>query len=161
MAATYRVGEGYDIHRLEKGRPLRLGCIEIPCEFGPLGHSDGDVLAHALCDALLGALALGDIGAHFPPGDPRWQGVDSKHFVSHAAALTRSRGARVANVDATVVLEKPKLAPHIPEMRRTLATLLDCGVDAVSVKAKTAEGLGPIGEGRAVEAYVVVCLELG
>jgi 2-C-methyl-D-erythritol 2,4-cyclodiphosphate synthase len=160
MAATYRVGEGYDIHRLEKGRPMRVGCIEIPCEFGPLGHSDGDVLAHALCDALLGALALGDIGAHFPPSDPRWHGADSKQFVAHAAALAHARGARVANMDSTIVLEKPKLARHIPEMRRVLADLLGCELSVVSVKAKTAEGLGPVGEGRAVEAHVVVCLEL-
>jgi len=139
---------------------MRLGCVEIPCDFGPLGHSDGDVLAHALCDALLCALALGDIGAHFPSDDPRWRGADSKQFVSHAATLVRSRGGRISNVDATIVLEKPKLAPHIPEIRRSLAALLGCEASRVSVKAKTAEGLGAIGEGRAVEARVVVCLEV-
>jgi len=159
MAATYRIGEGYDIHRLEPGRAMRLGCVEIPCEFGPLGHSDGDVLAHALCDAVLGALALGDIGAHFPSNDPRWQGADSDRFVRHAVSLARSLGARVVNVDATVVLERPKLAPYVTEMRDTLAAIVGCEASAVSVKAKTADGIGAIGEGRAIEARVVVLVE--
>lgn len=160
MAATYRVGEGYDVHRLEEGRTLRLGCVTIPCGFGPLGHSDGDVLAHALCDAILGALALGDIGSHFPPHDARWAGTDSRRFLEHAVTLARDRGAEVANVDATVVLERPKLAPYIAAIRDELAAVFGCASSEVSVKAKTAEGLGPIGEGRAIEARAVVLLRL-
>jgi 2-C-methyl-D-erythritol 2,4-cyclodiphosphate synthase len=158
MSATGRIGEGYDIHRLEKGRPMRLGCVSIPADFGPLGHSDGDVLAHALCDAVLGALALGDIGAHFPNDDPRWKDADSRTFLAHAVRLAHWRGLRVVNADATVVLERPKLAPYIAEIRRTLAEVLRCRPEAVSVKAKTAEGLGPIGEGKAIEARAVVLL---
>ena len=158
MAATYRIGEGYDVHKLEPGRSLKVGCVNIPAPFGALGHSDGDVLAHALCDAILGALALGDIGAHFPPTDERWRGADSRRFVEHAVALARARGAHVVNVDATIVLERPKLALHIEEMRRALAGLCGCDPGDVSVKAKTAEGLGPIGEGKAIEARAVVLL---
>jgi 2-C-methyl-D-erythritol 2,4-cyclodiphosphate synthase len=155
----YRIGEGYDIHRLEKGRPMRIGCIEVPCDFGPLGHSDGDVLAHALCDALLGALALGDIGRFFPPQDEQWRGADSRVFLAYAARLLRTRGAKIMNVDATIVLEAPRLAPYVREMRRTLAGVLGCRPSAISVKAKTAEGLGPVGEGKAIEARVVVLVQ--
>jgi 2-C-methyl-D-erythritol 2,4-cyclodiphosphate synthase len=160
MAATYRIGEGYDVHRLEAGRVLKVGCVELPSSAGALGHSDGDVLAHAICDAILGALALGDIGVHFPSADERWRGADSRLFVEHAVNLMRARGARVVNVDATVVLERPKLAPHIAEMRRALAQLLGCDAADVSVKAKTAEGLGAIGEGKAIEARAVVLLSV-
>lgn len=161
MSATSRIGEGYDIHRLERGRPLRLGCVTIPSDFGPLGHSDGDVLAHALCDAILGAIAQGDIGAHFPSDDPRWAGADSRVFLSHAVQLARSMGYGVVNVDATIVLERPKLAPYIKEIRDTLADALHCTWTNVSVKAKTAEGLGPIGEGLAIEARAVVLIDRG
>lgn len=161
MGATYRIGEGYDIHRLAAGRPMRLGCVEIPCEFGPLGHSDGDVLAHAVCDAVLGAIALGDIGAHFPPQDPRWRDADSRRFIVRAVELARENDACVVNVDATVVLERPKLAPYIPEMRRVLAEILGCSPSAVSVKAKTAEGLGAVGEGKAIEARAIVLVRIG
>jgi 2-C-methyl-D-erythritol 2,4-cyclodiphosphate synthase len=155
----YRIGEGYDIHRLEKGRPMRIGCVEIPSEYGPLGHSDGDVLAHALCDALLGALALGDIGTFFPPQDEQWRGADSRVFLAYAARLVRARGAKLMNADATVVLEAPKIAPYIREIRRTLAEGLGCRPANVSFKAKTAEGLGPIGEGRAIEARAIVLVQ--
>jgi len=158
MSATSRIGEGYDIHRLERGRPLRLGCVTIPSDFGPLGHSDGDVLAHALCDAILGAVAQGDIGSHFPNDDPRWAGADSRSFLGHAVRLAHWRGYRVVNADATVVLERPKLAPYIAEIRTTLAAVLRCKPTDVSIKAKTAEGLGPIGEGKAIEARAVVLL---
>jgi 2-C-methyl-D-erythritol 2,4-cyclodiphosphate synthase len=159
-AHMYRIGEGYDIHRLEKGRAMRVGCVEIPCDFGPLGHSDGDVLAHALCDALLGALALGDIGTYFPPTDQRWCNADSRVFLAYATRLMRARGARIVNADATVVLEKPKLAPYVEEMRRTLASILGCKPARVSVKAKTAEKLGPVGEGKAIEARAIVLVEV-
>ena len=155
----YRIGEGYDIHRLEKGRPMRIGCVEIPAESGPLGHSDGDVLAHALCDALLGALALGDIGTFFPPHDEQWRGADSRVFLAYAARMLRARGAKLMNADATVILEAPRLAPYIREMRRTVAGVLGCRPSIISIKAKTAEGLGPVGEGKAVEARVVVLVQ--
>jgi 2-C-methyl-D-erythritol 2,4-cyclodiphosphate synthase len=155
----YRIGEGYDIHRLEKGRPMRIGCVEVPAELGPLGHSDGDVLAHALCDALLGALALGDIGTFFPPQDEQWRGADSRVFLAYAARMLRARGAKLMNADATVVLEAPRLAPYIREMRRTLAGVLGCRASIISIKAKTAEGLGPVGEGKAIEARAVVLVQ--
>jgi 2-C-methyl-D-erythritol 2,4-cyclodiphosphate synthase len=155
----YRIGEGYDIHRLEKGRAMRIGCVEIPCDFGPLGHSDGDVLAHALCDALLGALGLGDIGAYFPSDDERWRGADSRVFLAYAARLMRARRAKLVNADATVILEKPKLAPHIFAIRRALSSVLGCRASQISVKAKTAEKLGPVGEGLAVEARAIVLVQ--
>jgi 2-C-methyl-D-erythritol 2,4-cyclodiphosphate synthase len=160
MGATIRIGEGYDIHRLEKGRPMRIGCVEIPCELGPLGHSDGDVLAHALCDAILGALALGDIGTYFPSEDELWRGADSRVFLAHVSRLARTHGAHILNADATVSLERPRLAPHIADMRRVLSTLLACASSRISIKAKTADGLGPVGEGKAIEARAVVLLEL-
>jgi 2-C-methyl-D-erythritol 2,4-cyclodiphosphate synthase len=156
----YRIGEGYDIHRLERGRVMRVGCVEIPSEVGPLGHSDGDVLAHALCDALLGALGLGDIGTYFPPQDEQWRGADSRVFLAYAARMVRSRGAKIMNTDATVTLERPKLAPYIFEMRRTLSGVLGCRPSHISIKAKTAEGLGAVGEGKAIEARAVVLLQI-
>ncbi len=156
----YRVGEGYDLHRLESGRKLRIGCVDVPASFGSVAHSDGDVLAHAIVDAVLGALGEGDIGRHFPPDDPKWKGADSRVFLAEAARRVTQHGGRIANVDATVVLESPRLAPHVPAMQAELARALGCDAAAVSVKAKSAEGLGAIGEGRAIEARAVVLILL-
>lgn len=156
----YRIGEGFDIHRLETGRKLRIGCVEIPSNVGSVAHSDGDVLAHAIVDAILGALGEGDIGRHFPPSDPRWKDTDSKVFLAEAARLLTVRGGRIANLDSTVILERPKLALHIRAMRVALAAALGCEAGVVSVKAKSAEGLGAIGAGDAVEARAVVLIEL-
>jgi 2-C-methyl-D-erythritol 2,4-cyclodiphosphate synthase len=156
----YRIGEGFDVHRLETGRRLRIGCIDIPSPVGSIAHSDGDVLAHAVVDAILGAIGEGDIGRHFPPTDARWKDVDSSIFLAEAARLLAARGGRILSVDSTVILEHPKLAPHIQAMREALATALGCDVGTVSVKAKSAEGLGAIGAGEAVEARAVVLVEL-
>ena len=156
-----RVGEGYDVHRLVEGRPFRLGLIEIDHDRGPLGHSDGDAVAHALCDALFGAAALGDIGTHFSPRDERWKDADSAAFVRAAAAMLDEHGWTVVNVDITVVTERPRLAPHIASMRAALAAALGCDVERVSVKAKTAEGLGEIGRNEAIEARCVALVESG
>jgi 2-C-methyl-D-erythritol 2,4-cyclodiphosphate synthase len=155
-----RIGEGYDVHRLCTGGPLRVGLVDVPAEVEAVGHSDGDVLAHAICDALLGALGEGDIGRHFPPSEERWRGASSEIFLAEAVRLVNDRGGRVANVDSTVVLERPRLAPHVAEMRGRLAGVLGCPSQCISVKAKTAEGLGPVGEGLALEARVVVLLDL-
>ncbi len=154
-----RIGIGYDSHRLVAGRPLVIGLVRVPFEMGPEGHSDGDVVAHALTDALLGAAALGDIGGHFPNNEARWKDADSRVFLQHTISLLREAGYRPVNVDAVVVLEKPKLASHIGAMRAALAGVLGLPVSAVSVKAKTAEGLGAVGEGRAIEAHAVAAIE--
>ncbi|SRR5579871_859966 len=154
-----RIGIGYDSHRLVMGRPLIIGLVHVAFDYGPEGHSDGDVVAHALTDALLGAAALGDIGRHFPNNDPRWKDADSRLFLTHAVELLKHAGFRPVNVDAVVVLERPKLAPHILTMRQALADALGLPLDAVSVKAKTAEGLGAVGEGRAIEAHAVAMIE--
>ena len=156
----YRIGEGYDVHRLEAGRPLKIGCVDVESPVGSVAHSDGDVLAHAVVDAVLGALAAGDIGRHFPPDDEKWAGADSRVFLAEARRLCSEAGGRIVNVDSTVVLQRPKLAGRIPEMCEALAEALGCAASQVSVKAKTAEGLGPVGEGGAVEARAVVLLEL-
>jgi 2-C-methyl-D-erythritol 2,4-cyclodiphosphate synthase len=156
----YRIGEGFDIHRLEKGRKLRIGCVDIPSPAGSVAHSDGDVLAHAIVDAVLGAIGEGDIGRHFPPSDARWKDADSRIFLAESVRLLAARGGRLVNVDSTVILERPKLAPHIPAMRAALAAALDCAPALVSVKAKSAEALGPIGAGEAVEARAVVLVSL-
>jgi len=156
----YRIGEGFDVHRLETGRRLRIGCVDIPSPAGSVAHSDGDVLAHAVVDAILGAIGEGDIGRHFPPSDERWKGADSKIFLAEAARLLAAHGGRVVNVDSTVILERPKLAPHIPAMTAALAAALGCEASIVSVKAKSAEGLGAIGAGQAVEARAVVLVEV-
>lgn len=152
----FRVGEGWDIHRLAPGRRLLLGGVEVPSDRGEEGYSDGDVLLHAVIDALLGSAALGDIGIHFPPGDPEWKDADSRDLARRARDLVRRAGWRPVNLDCTVVLERPKLAPHREAIRTSLAELLDVDVEAVSFKAKTMEGLGPVGEGRAVEARAVL-----
>ena len=157
----HRTGQGWDIHRIAPGRPLILGGVTIPCEFGLEGHSDADVLAHAITDALLGAAALGDIGMHFPDSDPRWKGSDSLRFLRHARDLTGQAGYRILNVDSTVILERPKLKDYRPAIREKLALTLELDVERVSVKFKTAEGVGPVGEGRAAEAQAVVTLQRG
>jgi 2-C-methyl-D-erythritol 2,4-cyclodiphosphate synthase len=140
------------------GRRLILGGVRIPFPRGPLGHSDGDALAHAICDALLGAAALGDIGRHFPDSSPRWKDASSLDFLGHVAALLAKRGFTIVNVDSTVDLERPKLAPHIERMRAKLAAALGISVDQVSVKAKTGEGIGDVGRGEAVRAEAVALI---
>jgi 2-C-methyl-D-erythritol 2,4-cyclodiphosphate synthase len=154
-----RTGLGWDSHRLAAGRPLILGGVAVPSEFGPEGHSDSDVLAHAITDAILGAAALGDIGMHFPDSDPQWKGCDSLVFLRHARALAQARGFRVVHVDSTVILERPKLKDHRQSIRERLAEALGLELDRVSVKFKTAEKVGPVGEGRTAEAQAVVTLE--
>ena len=158
MSEAYRVGIGYDIHRLVPDRKLLLAGVRVPYTKGLLGHSDSDVLAHAVCDALLGAAALGDIGTHFPDNDPRWRGTSSLDFLRHAVKLVGERGYRVVNLDATVITEQPKLKPYIPAMRQQLASVLEIDVESVSVKAKTNEGLDAVGRGEAMAAHAVVLL---
>lgn len=153
-----RVGLGWDNHRLAQGRALILGGVPVPCEFGFEAHSDGDVLLHAVTDALLGALALGDIGMHFPDTDPRWKDCESGVFLRHAAALARQRGYRISNVDATVILQRPKLQHHREAIRSSVAALLELPLDRVSLKFKTAEKVGPVGEGKSGEAQAAVLL---
>jgi 2-C-methyl-D-erythritol 2,4-cyclodiphosphate synthase len=154
-----RTGLGWDNHRLAPGRALILGGITVPSEMGLEGHSDADVLAHAITDAILGAAALGDIGMHYPDTDPRWKGSDSLVFLRHAKELVETTGYRVLNVDATVILERPKLKDFREAIRERLAATLEVEVDRVSVKFKTAEQLGPVGEGRSAEAQAVVTLQ--
>jgi len=155
----YRTGQGWDIHRIAPGRPLILGGVVIPCEFGLEGHSDADVLAHAITDALLGAAALGDIGIHFPDSDARWKGADSILFLRHARDLAVAAGYRIVNVDSTVIIERPKLKDYRLAIRERLATALEIEVDRVSVKFKTAEGVGSVGEGRAAKAQAIVTVQ--
>lgn len=155
----FRIGIGHDTHRLAEGRPLVLGGVRLESERGGAGHSDADALAHALTDAVLGAICEGDIGQHFPDTDPRWQGADSLQLLARVVWLAGQRGYRVVNADSTVHLERPRLRPHVEEMRRNLADVLGVEVDCVSVKAKTGEGLDAVGEGRAVTAQAVVLLE--
>jgi 2-C-methyl-D-erythritol 2,4-cyclodiphosphate synthase len=150
-----RIGQGWDIHRLVDGRPLRLGGITVPSSRGLLGHSDGDVVLHAVADALLGALAAGDIGQHFPDTDPRYRGIDSAKLLSHVVRLVGRRGYQVGNVDVTILAERPKLAPHMAAIQERLAGLLGVAADAVGLKAKTMEGLGAIGAGEAMAALAV------
>src|SRR5215813_6478441 len=152
MPGEYRTGQGWDVHRIEAGRPLILGGVTIQSEFGLAGHSDADVLAHAITDALLGAAALGDIGMHFPDSDPKWKGFDSLRFLRHALVLAMQSGYRIVNVDSTVILERPKLKNYRMAIRERLAATLELTVDRVSVKFKTAECVGPVGEGRSAEA---------
>lgn len=154
----FRIGEGWDIHALVDGRKLILGGVEIPHHKGLLGHSDADALLHAITDALLGAAALGDIGTLFPDTDARFKGADSTLLLAHAARRVREKGFEIGNVDSTVVAQAPKLAPHIAAMRARIAEVLGLDVDQVNVKAKTAEKMGPVGEGLAMEARAVVLL---
>lgn len=148
-----RIGFGYDNHRLIEGRPLMIGGINIPSQFGEDAHSDGDVLIHAIIDALLGATAKGDIGMHFPPSDERYRNVDSKELLKETLKITN---ANIVNIDTTVVLEKVKLKPYIEEIRKALALILNTDIDMISVKAKTHEGVDSTGKGEAIEAYAVV-----
>jgi 2-C-methyl-D-erythritol 2,4-cyclodiphosphate synthase len=158
VVSEVRVGLGWDSHRIAAGRALILGGIEVPAEFGLDGHSDADILSHAITDALLGAAALGDIGMHFPDTDPRWKGAASNQFLAHAAALVRARGFTIVNVDSTVILERPKLKDYRLAIREALAATLGLELDRVSVKFKTAEGVGPVGEGKSGEAQAIVTL---
>ncbi len=153
-----RIGIGYDIHHLVEGRKLILGGVEIPFEKGLLGHSDSDVLTHAICDALLGATALGDIGAHFPDTDPRFKGASSLDMLAHVVELLAQAGYRIANIDSTIITEKPKLAPHIEKIREQLATVMRVDVTQVSVKAKTNEKLDSVGRGEAMQAQAIALI---
>ena len=153
-----RCGIGYDLHRLEKGRPLIVGGVQLPFDKGPVGHSDGDVLAHAMCDALLGAAGLGDIGTHFPDTDPKWKGANSLLFLEQAKRLLEEKRLAIEHIDAVVITEKPKLSPHFPKMREALAKALGVSPDAVHLKAKTNEGVDAIGRGEAIAAHVVATL---
>ncbi len=158
MSREFRTGLGWDVHRTAPGRPLLLGGVAIAADFGLDGHSDADILSHAITDALLGAAALGDIGMHFPDTDPHWKGADSAQFLAHAAALVRNAGYEIANVDSTVILEKPKLKDYRMLIRESLARTMALDLDRVSVKFKTAERVGPVGEGRSAEAQAVVTI---
>ena len=154
-----RVGHGYDVHRLVEGRRLILGGVEIPWERGLLGHSDADVLVHALMDAMLGAAALGDIGRHFPDSDARYAGADSIALLREVSRLLSEAGYSLVNADCTILAQRPKLAPHIPQMRQNIASALAVETDAISVKATTEEGLGFTGDGSGIAAHAVVLIE--
>ena len=153
-----RIGHGYDVHRLVPQRPLIVGGVTIPYEKGLLGHSDADVLLHAICDALLGALALGDIGQHFPDSDARYKGIHSRTLLLRTNELIREKGWQIVNIDATVIAEAPRMSPYILEMRKNIAETLEIDIDAVSVKATTEEGLGFTGEGLGIAAHAVCLL---
>ncbi|CAN5675410.1 2-C-methyl-D-erythritol 2,4-cyclodiphosphate synthase [soil metagenome] len=153
-----RIGFGNDIHRLESGKPLILGGVEIESELGAVGHSDADALLHAITDALLGALALGDIGSHFSDKDEKWKNADSEIFLAEAVRLMKAENYKIANVDSTVNLEKPKLRPHIEKMRAVIARILEVELNCVSVKAKTGEKVDAVGQSLAVKAEAVVLL---
>lgn len=154
-----RIGMGYDVHRLMEGRDLILGGVKIPYEKGLLGHSDADVLLHAVMDALLGAAALGDIGKHFPDTDPAYEGASSMRLLEHVGKLLEERLYVVENIDATIIAQRPKMAPHIEEMRRNIAAALHLELDQVNVKATTEEGLGFTGTGEGISAQAVACLD--
>lgn len=154
-----RIGNGYDIHRLVTGRPLILGGVQIPHELGLLGHSDADVLTHAIMDAMLGALSLGDIGHYFPPSDPKWAGADSLVLLAQVDQLIRTEGWRISNIDSVVIAERPKLKPHIEAMRDRLAKVLELEPNQVGVKATTNEKLGPVGREEGIAAHAVVLLQ--
>jgi 2-C-methyl-D-erythritol 2,4-cyclodiphosphate synthase len=154
-----RIGEGWDTHALVPGRKLLIGGVEIPFERGLLGHSDADVLLHAITDALLGAAGLGDIGSHFPDTDPQFRGADSSLLLAEAARRVRDQGWRIANIDSTVIAQAPRLAPHIEAMRTRIAQALGVAPGLVNVKAKTAEKLGPVGQGLSIEARAIALLQ--
>ncbi len=155
-----RCGIGYDLHRLAEGRKLILAGIEIPFEKGPVGHSDGDVICHALCDAILGAGGLGDIGTHFPDTDPKWKGAASLQFIEHACKLLAGRRMRVVHVDVVVILERPKLGPHFPAIRSALVKALGIPGDDISLKAKTNEGVDAVGRGEAIAAHAIATISI-
>ncbi|MGH8751882.1 MAG: 2-C-methyl-D-erythritol 2,4-cyclodiphosphate synthase [Burkholderiales bacterium] len=154
-----RVGQGYDIHALVAGRKLIIGGVEIPYEKGLAGHSDADVLLHAVCDALIGAAALGDIGTHFPDTDPRYKGIDSRKLLREVGKLLSANGWRIINIDATLIAEAPKMAPHIPAMVRNIAADLALDIKDVNVKAKTNEKMGYVGRGEGIVAEAVACIK--
>ena len=158
MNTQFRIGFGYDVHAFDVNRKLIIGGIEIPFEKGLIGHSDADVLLHSICDAMLGALALGDIGKHFPNNDPAFKDIDSKILLKHVNELIESNGYLVNNIDSNILLEKPKLAPFIQQMRNIISGILKIGIDSVSIKATTTEGLGYIGKGEGCAAQTVVML---
>lgn len=159
MSERVRAGTGFDVHRTDPDRPLVLGGLRIEnAPFGLAGHSDADVLLHALADACLGALALGDIGQHFPDDDPAWEGADSRELLGQVVDLVEERGYRVGNADVTVIADRPKLIPYIPAMRESIAAVLHCPLEAVSVKATTCEGLGPLGRAEGIAAQALVLL---
>jgi 2-C-methyl-D-erythritol 2,4-cyclodiphosphate synthase len=151
-------GIGYDLHRLAEGHKLVLAGVEIPCEKGAVAHSDGDVVCHALCDAILGAAALGDIGTHFPDSDPKWKGAASLQFVEHACKLLADRKLRLVHVDVVVICERPKLGPHFPAIRTALAGVLALDGDHISLKAKTNEGVDAVGRGEAIAAHAIATI---
>ena len=153
-----RIGTGYDVHRLEEGLELWIGGVKIAHTHGLLGHSDADVLLHAICDALLGAAALGDIGKHFPDTDPQYKGISSVKLLAHVGALLKEKGYSIGNIDYTVVAQRPKLAPHIPQMRQTIADALGIDVDCVSVKATTTERLGFEGREEGISAQAIALI---
>lgn len=159
MSSHTRIGMGYDVHRLVPDRDLWIGGVKIPHTLGLLGHSDADVLIHAICDALLGAAALRDIGHHFPDTDPRFAGIDSKLLLARTNELLRQHGYRIGNIDATVCAERPKLNPHIPEMQRVMAGILGIPASDISVKATTTERLGFTGREEGISAYAVALIE--
>ncbi len=154
-----RIGPGFDVHAFAEGRRLVIGGVDIPHDRGLLGHSDADVLIHAICDALLGAAALGDIGRHFPDSDPRYKGIDSRELLRHVGGLLDARGWRVGNVDATIIAQAPRMAPHIPAMREHLAADLGIPVEALNVKATTTEKLGFTGRGEGIAAESVCLIQ--
>lgn len=155
---TVRCGIGYDLHRLAEGRKLIIGGMEIPFDKGPVGHSDGDVLAHALCDALLGGAGLGDIGKHFPDSDPKWKGANSLMFLEHAKNLLNEGKFAIDYVDAVVILERPKLGPHFPKMKEVLAGALGIAPEKIHLKAKTNEGVDAVGRGEAIACHVAATI---
>jgi 2-C-methyl-D-erythritol 2,4-cyclodiphosphate synthase len=154
-----RVGIGYDLHRLAAGRKLVLGGVEVPFDRGPVGHSDGDVLAHAICDALLGAAGLGDIGTHFPDSDPQWKDARSLDFLAHVRSMIAQRQLRIEQIDAIVIAEHPRLGPHFPAMTQALAGALGIDASRINLKAKTNEGVDAIGRGEAIAAQAIATLE--
>ena len=157
-STAFRIGQGFDVHAFGPGDHVMLGGVRIPFERGLQAHSDGDVVIHALCDAMLGALALGDIGVHFPPGDPQWRDADSRAFLRHCNLLLRERGWKLGNADVTVICERPKVGPHADTMRAVLAGDLGIDIDAISVKATTTETLGFTGRGEGIAAQAVCLL---
>ncbi len=159
MSQNFRIGFGYDVHQFVDDRKLFLGGIEIPHDKGLKGHSDADALLHAIIDALLGALALGDIGTHFPDTDPKYKDIDSKKLLAESHELIKKKGYEVGNIDSTVVLEMPKLKPHIPDMQMSIAKILEIELDQVSVKATTSEKMGFVGEKKGIKVYASVLIQ--
>jgi len=159
MNPVFRIGQGWDVHALVPGRPLVIGGVHIPHPLGLLGHSDADVLLHAIIDALLGAMALGDIGKHFPDTDMQWKNADSKKLLLQVKEEMLSRRWEIMNIDATVIAQAPKLASHIPDMCKQIADILGLDISQVNIKAKTAEKLGPVGQGMSVEAQAVALIQ--